>query len=108
MKTTEKNKSAGFGGFLRVCVRGNPPTKAVRFQEVAKVGGFGGFLLGLIIIFINLSFSVLTHYYSYILTAAPKETRKTPQTPHAVTESISYGGGFRTTASRNPPGNPPT
>jgi hypothetical protein len=35
--------------------------KAVRFQEVAKVGGFGGFLLGLIMIFIDSPFSVLTH-----------------------------------------------
>ena len=82
--------------------------KAVRFQEVAKVGGFGGFLLGLIMIFIDSPFSVLTHYYCYTHTAAPKETRKTPQTPHAIAESISYRSGFHTTVSRNPPGNPPT
>ena len=72
--------------------------KSVWFQGVATVGGFGGFLLGLIIILLAISFSVLTHYYCYSLTAAPKVTRKTPQTPHAIAESISYGGGSRTTA----------
>src|ERR1035438_5155031 len=72
-----EDRSAGFGGFLRVSVQRNPPITSACFQGVAEVGGFGGFLLGLIIIFINISLSVLTHYYCYSLTAAPKETRKT-------------------------------
>src|ERR1017187_5290309 len=77
VRTTEKNRSAGFGGFVRVSVQKNPPMKAVRFQEVAKVGGFGGFLLGLIMIFIDSPFSVLTHYYCY----THRRPKRNPQNP---------------------------
>ena len=41
-----EDRSAGFGGFLRVSVGRNPPIESVSFQGVMEVGGLCGFLWG--------------------------------------------------------------